>query len=133
MSGVAVVRYLLANAAGVTALVPATRIMAGTLPLNTALPALAVAQVSGVHRLTLGMVETGMLRTERVQVTVLAKTYASQKAVLAAVLAACPNQRGTVNGVALDSVLPDGEGPDLFDADATICEQSIDFIVKWRT
>lgn len=132
MSGPAVIRYLLANAAPVTAQVPATRIVSGLLPMKTALPAISVTQISGVERLPVDMPASGRFRTDRVQVTVLAKTYPSAKTILELARAACANVAGTVNGVAVDSILPDGVGPDFQDADAEICEQSRDFLVRWR-
>ena len=44
MSGVSIIRWLLANNVPVQAVIPATRIMAGVLPLNTVMPAIAVTQ-----------------------------------------------------------------------------------------
>lgn len=131
MSGVAVIRYKLANNANLLAQVPAARIIAGALPLNTALPAIAVTGISGVPMSIVSMATTGLIQTDRVQVTVYAKTYPTQRSILALVRAACANANGTVNGVTLDSILPAGEGPDFYDADAVIYEQSLDFIVRW--
>ena len=48
MSGVAVIVSLLKASAPILAIVPTTRIMAGDLPLNTVMPAIAVTQISGV-------------------------------------------------------------------------------------
>ncbi len=141
MSGVAVIRALLVAAAPVTNVVPAPRIMAGDLPINTAMPAIAITQVSGTERLTISMVETPRMHTERVQVSVLLKNtsatpvgtgYPGVKALLALVLAACPNQHGTMAGVDVDSILPDQVGPDLQDDVTGLISQSHDFIVKYR-
>ena len=140
MSGVAVIRSLLAGSAAITAIVPATRIAAGDLPLNTVMPAIAVTQISSVLRLTLQMSETPKMHTDRVQVSVLFKGpegspagtgYPGVKALLKLVLAACPNQRGTINGVDVDSILPDLEGPDLQDDETALYSGSRDFMVKW--
>lgn len=128
MSGVSAVRYLLANNSALIALVPAARIFVGVAPLNTALPAIAVTQISGVPHLTVAMTESGKIHTERVQVTVLTSAY--QTNISTAVLAALPNQSGTVNSTKIDSILPDGEGPDLFDDASEIHERSRDFIVR---
>lgn len=130
MSGVSAVRYLLANNGPLVAAVPAAKIFVGVVPLNTALPAIGVTQVSGSPHLTVAMTEPGKLHTDRVQVTVLTKVY--QSSISALVLAALPNQSGTVNGVKVDSILPDGVGPDLFDDASTVYERSRDFIVRWR-
>ena len=73
---------------------------------------------------------SGMVR-ERVQVTVIAGTYPSQKAVLALVRAALPRSRGTVNGCAVDSILPDVEGPDFSDPDAGLYIGSLDYVVTY--
>jgi hypothetical protein len=148
MSGVAVIRHLLANNSAVTTALGAgppvatSRIMAGDLPLNTVLPAISIAQVSGIPRLTVAMTEPNRLNTDRVQVSVLFKGpqgspagtgYPGVRALLVLVLAACPNQRGTINGVAVDSILPDIEGPDLADVATALYSGSRDFIVKWRS
>jgi hypothetical protein len=130
MSGVAVIRFLLANA--VADLVPAKYVMGGVIPVGTPLPALSVQEISSVPRTTVAMNSPKMLLTERVQVTVEAKSYPEQKTILARVRAACPNQHGMVNGVDLDSILPDVGGPDLFDAETAIYMQTQDFIVKYR-
>lgn len=130
MSGVAVVRSLLAANSGVIAQVPATKIFSGIIPQGS-IPAIGVSEITGQERLTVAMTGT-KLRTERVQVTVQTKTYPTKKSILALVRAACRNRNGTVNNVEVDSILADIEGPDLDDPDAQIFTQSQDFIVKWR-
>jgi hypothetical protein len=139
---VAVIRYLLANNAPVLAVVPATRITAGDLPINTTMPAIAVTQISGMPRLTIAMTEPNRINTDRVQVSALFKGpagtpsgagYPGVAALMVLVLAACPNQNGTINGVAVDSILPDIEGPDLQDDATNLFSRSRDFIVKWRS
>lgn len=131
MSGVYVIRYLLANAAAVTAVVPVTRIKNGVIPLNTTLPAISVTQISSVPYNTIRINETPKMHTDRVQVTCLSTDYAQIKSLLALVLAACPSQCGTVNSVSVDSITPESEGPDLYDQATNIHEGSRDFIVKW--
>ena len=129
MSGVAIVRYKLANYANLTAVVPATRIQAGVLPQNTALPAISVTLVSGVTGLQLS--KPSGLRTDRVQITVDATTYPQVRQILALCRAALPYTRGTVNSIACDSILPDIEGPDGFDDLLKTYFQSQDYIVTW--
>lgn len=131
MSGVAIVRYLLAHDADVLAQVPAARIKSGVLPVKTTLPAISIKQVSATSRNTVAMNEASYLWTERVQVTVLAKSYPAKKTILDLIRAALPLSRGTVNGYNCDSILDDVEGPDLDDPALTIFEQSQDFIVKF--
>lgn len=142
MSGVAAIRYLLANNTAVLAVVPASRIMAGDLPLNTAMPAISVTEVDSQPRNTVAMNEPNRMHTERVQVSVLFKgpqgTPAGTgvpgvKALLPLVLAACPHTHGSVNGVNVVSILPDTEGPDLADQATALYSGSRDFIVTWKT
>lgn len=132
MSGVAVIQYLLAHAAAVTTVVPADRIVGGDVPLGMAYPAIGVKSVGAVGRNTTAMTSARRLMTERVQVTVVAKTYKQKKTIHALIAAACPNTRGTVNGVDCDSVIPDSEGPDLDDSETGIYQQSQDFFVKYN-
>jgi len=131
MSGVIAIRSLLANNAALLAVVPATKIMAGVIPLDTVLPAIGINHISTISRNTVSMADAGVMATERVQVTVEAKSYADQKSILELVRKACPNTHGTVNGIAVDSILPDIAGPDLRDDDLLIFVQSRDFIVKF--
>lgn len=131
MSGPAVVRHLLAHDTDLLAQVAAPKIIVGTLKTGAALPAISIQLVSGVERLTAAMTEN-RLRTQRVQVTVHAKSVASRLTILELVRAACPNTRGTLNNVHVDSILPDGEGPSLDDPDAEIYEGSRDYLVKFH-
>lgn len=141
MSGVAVIRYLLKTNNPVLAIVPAARIIAGDLPLNTVMPAIAVTQISSVPHNTIRINESQKPHTDRVQVSVLFKGpqgtpagagYPGVKALLKLVLAACPSQRGTVNGISVDSIIPDIEGPDLSNDEDALYSQSRDFIVRWN-
>lgn len=129
MPDVKAVRHLLANSAGLIAVVPATRIAAGPLPQGTALPAIAVTHVSGTTNSLIS--EQGRAVTARVQVTIMAATYVQQKAVLALVRAAVPRTRGTVNGVAVETILREPDGPDFGDYEANIYMQTQDYIVKY--
>lgn len=136
------IRYLLANDFDVTAVIPATRIMAGDLPLNTVMPAIYVTSIDSQPRNTVAMTEPNRMHTERVQVSVLFKGpygtppgtgYGGVKAMLALVIAACPHTHGTVNGVNVVSIRPDTEGPDLHDAAEDLYSGSRDFIVQWKS
>ena len=131
MSGVIAIRSLLANDAAVLAVVPATKIMAGVIPIDTVLPAIGISHISTVERNTVAMDTAQVMATERVQVTVQTKSYADQKSILELVRKACPNTHGTVNGIAVDSILPEIAGPDLRDDELQIFVQSRDFIVKF--
>lgn len=137
MSGVAVIRTLLAGSANLTAVVPATRIKAGDLPLNTALPAISVLQVSDVIHNGIKTNDTNKMHTTRVQVTVYVKDddtssgYTKIQTIMPLILAACPSQRATVASTAVDSISPQGEGPDLSIPDFQIMTRSMDFMVRY--
>lgn len=148
MSGVIVIRHLLAtNAALIAALgagppAATARIMAGDLPINTVLPAISIAQVSSMPRNTVKMNEKSVQHTDRVQVSVLVKAtqasppgsgYPGVRALLKLVLAACPHTHGMVNGIEVDSILPDIEGPDLSDEAVEFYSGSRDFIVRYNS
>jgi hypothetical protein len=131
MSAVKVIRYLLANSAPLIAAVPAAKIMAGVIPIETVLPAIAVSHISTVEGNTVAMNGATVLATSRVQVTVQTKTYAEQESILELVRKACPVSRATINGVIVDSIIPDIAGPDFRDDEAGIFMRSRDFIVRF--
>lgn len=140
MSGVSVVRYLLANNAPVVAVIPSARIIAGDLPLGTVLPAIAVTQISSVPFNLLRINEANKLHTDRVQVSALfygAKAtipgvgYLGVYQMMKLILAACPSQRGTINSFIVDSIVPDLAGPDLHDQESDLHSSSRDFLVRW--
>jgi len=130
MSGVAIIRYLLANNAPLTAVVASSKIKAGIVPINTELPSVSIRQISGQEQ---SLIKRGsnMLVTERVQITVLAVTYPQQKSIIELIRSALPPTRGTVNSYAVDSITPDIDGPDLYDDSPIIYEQSIDYFVRF--
>jgi len=129
VSGVAVVIAKMHAHAPLTAVAPASRIMAGDLPIKTQLPAISVTLISSVPHMTVAMEED--FNTDRVQVTVLAKNYPQMRQILRLVRAACPATRGTVGGIAVDSIYTTGEGPDFFDDELSIVGGSRDFLVRW--
>lgn len=93
-----------------------------------ALPAISVMHVSTV-RPSFVAASAGM-SIARVQVTIFAATYATQKSIMALIRAALPRSRGSVNGVAVESIIPDIEGPDATD-DAGLYIGSIDYRVTY--
>ena len=130
MSGTAIIKSLLGANAALVAQVPAARIFVGDVPLNTTLPAISVKRISGTSFLPMAMNLTTTFQTQRIQVTLLTKT-AAQDAIWALIRPALPNTRGTVSTFAVDSILPDIEGPDMFDQVAVIYQQSTDYMVKF--
>jgi hypothetical protein len=131
MSGTQVITTLLINAAAVTAVAPATRIKAGVLPLNTAIPAISVSQISSNPVNLIRLNEANRMHMERVQVTAFHTTYPGLKSLMKLVLAACPSQRGTINTVVVDSIAPQSEGPEFYDHEAGIYSCSRDFMVRY--
>ena len=131
MSGISVISYLLANAAAVTGVVPVDSIKVGpVLPLGTSLPAIVVSQISSVPYNLININEANKVHTDRIQVTAISKSYAQLKALMVLILAACPNQAGSVNGVRVSYIKPAAEGPELFDQTTDAYQISRDFIVQ---
>jgi len=132
MSGVAIMRALLTAHAPLLALVPAERIFAGKVPQGAVLPAVSITTVDGYEQRTVARLGPTTQNRERVQITVVAASYASQKAVLAATKMGPGTHRGVYAGFKALSVQPDNVGPDLNDLDDDgIYEQSRDFLVTF--
>ncbi len=130
MNGIKALRQVLIADAALTALVPATRIAAGVLPLDTALPAISVSSIGSNDR---NLPSPGTYRhvSERVQVTVMAATYPSQKAILKAVRHAAADQFPTVSDINAVTIHTETAGPDFMDEAASIYLGSQDFRVTF--
>lgn len=141
MSGVIVIRHLLANSAAVLAIVPSSRIIAGPVPLATVLPALSITQIDSLSPFrTVRVNEANRVHSDRVQVsglfygakaTVPGTGYLGLYQLMKLVLPACPSQRATINSIVVDSIVPDIEGPDLYDEETDLHSKSRDFFVRW--
>ena len=131
MNGVIAVRSLLVADTGVTSLVPIARIAAGMLAQGTDLPAISLMSVSSVDR---NVPAPGAKRrvTERVQVTVLARTYPEVKAIIAAARPAAADQMPTIDGLFDVTVHTDSAGPDFLDEETGIHMQTQDFRVSFN-
>lgn len=130
MNGTAAVRSLLVADATLLALVPADRIMAGNLPVNTTLPAISVFDVSSVDEQFTD--EPGKrFTTDRIQITVLAATYPSLVEVLAAAKSACDAKFPTVSGLSNVVVRTDGQGPYFTDEASSIHMRTQDYRVSY--
>ena len=127
-----VINALLNAASGVTALVANRIYGGGQLPQGTALPAIVVEHVSSNELTTIDANAAFGLMKARIQVTVLAKNYVDQKAVLEQVRIACNYQRGVIATVRVITVLRDTVGPDQRDDDMQVYTQSIDFQVTYQ-
>lgn len=129
--GVDIVRALLSADSAVLALVPVGRIGAGVLPGSTQLPAIGLAQISGVDR-NIASQGAKVNVTQRIQVTVMAADYVRQEQVIKAVRKACRDQAGTLGGYTNVSVLTDGTGADFqFGSGAGIYMKTQDFKVNF--
>lgn len=129
MSGTAIIKTLLGANATLIAQIPAVRIFVGDVPLNTTLPAISVKRISGTRYNPVAMPAVS-LQTQRIQVTLLTKT-STQDSIWALIRPALPNTHGTVGAFDVDSIIPDIEGPDMFDQVAVIYQQSTDYMVKF--
>ncbi len=131
MNGVIAVRSLLVADTGVTLLVPVARIAAGMLPQGTDLPAISLMSVSSIDR---NIPAPGAKRrvTERVQVTVLARTYPEVKASISAVRQAAADQMPAIDGLFDVTVHTDSAGPDFLDKETGIHMQTQDFRVSFN-
>ena len=131
MNGVIAVRTLLVTDTGMTALVPPARIAAGMLPQGTDLPAISLMSVSSGDR---NIPAPGPKRrvTERVQVTVLARTYPEAKTLIAAIRAAAADQMPTIDGLFDVTVHTDSAGPDFLDEETGIHMQTQDLRVSFN-
>jgi hypothetical protein len=130
-----IITALMRAHAPLLAVVPFTggRIGPGPLAQGVTLPAIAYNLISNQHRNTLSGAEPFRFYRSRVQVTVLATSYAQQKDLIRLVFAACSNRRGVIAGCFNVSVLSDIEGPDMKNDDAGIFMQTIDFMVTFVT
>ena len=131
MNGVIAVRSLLMADTRLTALVPEPRIAAGSLPPGTALPAISLMSVSSVDR---NIPAPGPKRrvTERVQITVLARTYPETKGILAAIRTAAADKMPQIDGLTDVTVHTDSAGPDFLDEETGIHMQTQDFRVSFN-
>lgn len=131
MSAVAIIRALLIANPSLIAVVPAARIVSGIIPIGTAVPCIGITQVVGVEVPHIDANSPVGLVDKRVQVTVIASSYPSQKSLLDLARKACNYQRGVLSGFSVVSVRRVNEGPDFNDREAGICMQSLDFSVLY--
>lgn len=134
MSGVAIIRELLANYTPVTDLVPAGRIYAGEIPQGTTVPTIGVREIDVQELPTVARRTAGKTSTARIQVTVNTKDpqgYPTMKNILKACALGPGVHTGTVLSYSVKSVLPAGIGPELPRGSDEIYEQSRDFMVTF--
>lgn len=131
MSGVAIVRELLAANAEVLGITTSARVVAGILPQGAALPALSVHEVGNNEEPTMARNMPNRMVRERVQVTALAKEWAVMKRLLKAADLGRGVKTGFVKGFKVCSILPGGTGPEIPPGTSEIYEQSRDFVVTF--
>jgi hypothetical protein len=112
MTGVEIVGQLLRAAPELIAILPAQSIKAGELPEGVRLPALSLRCVSRMERRRLRRART-VRQIERVAVTVRARTYREQCAVVALVGKICPGWTGDLLPARRISIMSAGVGPDM--------------------
>jgi hypothetical protein len=130
MSDVKVIRALLLANAPLIAAVPALKIIAGSMPEGTSMPAIAITHVGRNWGQEISKQSRWVLA--RTQVTVMASTYPDQKRLIDLVLAAIPRRPGVVNSVKVDHISRESGGPDFEDDAASIYMQTQDFMVAYN-
>lgn len=130
MNAVLIIRALLIAHAPVIAIV-GSRVHAGIVPAGTLFPMVHIKEISRIERHTVGLDSQYVLATARVQVTAIAKSYSEQKALLNAVKLGPGAHTGSIAGLTVRSITRDSVGPDLYDSEADIYEQSRDFKVTF--
>lgn len=130
MDGIAVMRALLLAHAPLVSLVGA-RVIAGTVPAGTPLPAVGIKEVGRNEMDTVARKNPGALVTMRVQITIYAAKYPELKSVLRAARLGPGVFTGEIAGVNVRSVLRDAVGPDMSDEEPGIQEQSRDYKITY--
>lgn len=131
MSAVVIIRELLLAHAPLYALVPPARVHVGSLPQNWAPPAVLVSSLGGNPIQTTARNLSIETIRERVQVTVYAKTYPEQEALLLAAKLGKGVHSGIVRGYHCNAVVPLGTNPAIPQGDDGIFERSRDFMVTF--
>lgn len=131
MNGVLIMIKLLQNHQPLLALLPATNVAAGTVPQGAPIPAIGVTEVSRNEFRTVSKEEVSTLVRARIQITVHAKSYPEQKAILLAAKLGPGVHSGMTAGVKVRSVVRGDVGPDFSDDAAAIYQQSRDFMVTY--
>ena len=128
MNGVTVMQALLLAHGPLTAIVGKS-VCAG--PVENELPAVGIKEISRVERATVANDGPATLVTARIQVTVYARDYRQQKAMLLAAKLGSGVHTGLIAGAQVRSVLRDMVGPDMGDPSIKTFEQSRDFKVTY--
>lgn len=130
MSGVAIVGQLLLAHAPLVDLIPPDSLQEDRLPDNVQLPALIVREISSVEWQALSP-GAAIPTTDRVSVTVRARSSMERRAIILLVRAACADRVGVIAGFTGVSVRTAGRGPAVA-GPADSFEQNQDFRVAFN-
>lgn len=132
MDAVAALRAVLVADAGVLALVPATRIIAGELPQGIELPAISITSVSLRPDKPLAR-ETVRAIWERGQLRIVGSSYPEQKAVGRAARRALDYEPDPiVPGISDVTIIEEGEGPDFYSEATQTYQGTQDYGVSYN-
>jgi len=128
MRAESVIYQLITADAAVAALV-GSKVYPGRLPQNTVMPAVAYELIGSREILPIGAQVGGVLLKSRVQVSVLAKTYAEVKTIHEAIRKALLFQHGQIAGVSVISLTREFIGPDARDDALGLYTQGVDYLL----
>lgn len=123
-----VINTLLSSSVALTALV-GTKIYPGRIPQNTIMPAISYELVSSVEIAPINAQAGGVLLRSRVQVTVLARTYAEVKTIQEAVRSTLLFKSGLIAGVQVIGITRELIGPDDRDDELGLYMQGVDYLL----
>lgn len=123
-----VINTLLSSSVALTALV-GTKIYPGRIPQNTIMPAISYELVSGVEIAPINAQAGGVLLRSRVQVTVLARTYAEVKTIQEVVRGTLLFKSGLIAGVQVIGITRELIGPDERDDELGLYMQGVDYLL----
>ena len=123
-----VVYTLLTGSSQVTALV-GLKIYPGLIPQNTTMPALAYELVSGVDIAPINAQAGGVIMRSRVQISVLARTYAEVKTIQEAVRGALLFKSGLISDVQVLAITRELIGSDERDDESGLYMQAVDYLL----
>lgn len=132
MSATTIMRELLLARSSVTSVVPAARIYVGALPQGFSPPCILVSDIGGNEIPTVARRRAFSTIRARVQVTVYAKTYAVQEALLLACKLGPGVHTGVVREYHVNAVEQLGTNPAMPPGDDGIFERSRDFMITFK-
>ncbi len=123
-----VVYDLLTGSEAVTALV-GLKIYPGLIPQNTTMPAVSYELISSVDIPPINAQASGVILRSRVQVSVLARTYAEVKTIQEAIRRALLFKSGLIAGVQVNAITRELIGSDERDDESGLYMQGVDFLL----